>query len=317
MLRKRTVTIALAIVTAIALHARETVRFMPAWTPQAQFAGFYVALDMGFYDEEDLDVVIEHMGINSSKPGIVRIAEGEIDMIGSHPIQALIARDTGTKVVNTLQVTQNTGIMVVSHKPIVNLQSLEGAKIGRWQSGFSEICELSCKANNLNVIWVPFLNGINLFLSGAVDATVAMSYNEYNLLVEATGGIPEENCIHFSDYGYDIPEDGVYVTEEYYNTHRETVEKFNRATCRGWDYCIEHPDKALDIVMKWTEKTGIRTNRYHQSLMLKSMNGLIVNPRTGKADYSPIPEDKFNRLIQALIDMQYISSPTSYKEFIK
>ena len=142
-------------------------------------------------------------------------------------------------------------------------------------------------------------------------------YTRIIKLGKRKGDNAEEDCIHFSDYGYDIPEDGVYVTEEYYNTHRETVEKFNRATCRGWDYCIEHPDKALDIVMKWTEKTGIRTNRYHQSLMLKSMNGLIVNPRTGKADYSPIPEDKFNRLIQALIDMQYISSPTSYKEFIK
>lgn len=307
----------MAIFLGIAVHARDNVRFMPAWTPQAQFAGFYVALDKGFYSDEDLDVVIEHMGINSSKPGIVRIAEGEVDMIGSHPIQALIAREEGTKVVNILQVTQNTGMMVVSHKPIDNIKALQGAKIGRWQSGFSEICELCCKANNLDVIWVPFLNGINLFLSGAIDATVAMSYNEYNLLLEATGGIPAENCIRFSDYGYDIPEDGVYVTEDYYNTHKETIEKFNRATKRGWDFCIEHPDEALDIIMEWTAKTGIRTNRYHQSVMLKGMTDLIVNPQTGKADYSPISEDKFNNLIQALIQMEYISKPTNYKEFIK
>lgn len=314
---KRTLTIVTALLTGIAVHARETVSFMPAWTPQAQFAGFYVAQDMGFYEEEDLDVVIEHMGVNSSKPGIVRIAEGEIDMIGSHPIQAMIARDNGTKVVNVLQITQHTGLMVVSHKPIENLQSLEGAKIGRWQSGFSEICELSVRESNLNVIWVPFLNGINLFLSGAIDATVAMSYNEYNLLIEATGGIPAENSIRLSDYGYDIPEDGVYVTEDYYETHKETIEKFNRATRRGWDFCVEHPEEALDIVMKWAAKTGVRTNRYHQSLMLKSMTKLIISPETGKAGYSPIPEDKFNSLVQALLDIQYISSPISYKEFIK
>lgn len=308
---------AMALCMAVSARAQEKMTLMPAWLPQSQFAGYYVALEKGFYADENIDLTIEHMGVNSSKPGIERIGSGEVDIIISHPIQALMARDYGLKVKNVLQVTQNTGIMIVSHKKLDGPQSLNGQSIGRWKSGFSEICEICCLNNNLDVKWVPFLNGINLFMSGAIDATVVMKYNEYYSLVEAMGSIDPENVLWFADCGYDIPEDGLYVTEEYLAGHRDLVERFCRASMKGWNYCVEHKEECVDIVMDYMEKVGVKTNRYHQTVMLDGMIELLRNRETGRIDYAPIPQDKYDKLVRDLLKAHYIETPVSYSEFSK
>lgn len=307
----------MALCMALCANAQERMTLMPAWLPQAQFAGYYVAKEKGFYADENIDLTIEHMGINSSKSGIERIGSGEVDIIISHPIQAIMARDFGLKLKNVLQVTQNTGIMIVSHKKLDGPQSLNGQTIGRWKSGFSEICEICCLNNYLDVKWIPFLNGINLFVSGAIDATVVMKYNEYNLLVEAMGGIDPENVLWFADCGYDMPEDGLYVTDEYLASHRDLVERFCRATIKGWNYCVEHKEESIDIVMDFIEKAEIKTNRYHQSVMLDAMIELLRNRDTGQIDYRPIPEDKFDKLVNDLLKARYIDNPVSYSDFSK
>lgn len=308
---------AMALCMAVSVKAQEKMTLMPAWMPQSQFAGYYVALEKGFYADENIDLTIEHMGVNSSKPGIERIGSGEVDIIISHPIQALMARDYGLKVKNVLQVTQNTGIMIVSHKKLDGPQSLNGQSIGRWKSGFSEICEICCLNNNLDVKWVPFLNGINLFMSGAIDATVVMKYNEYYSLVEAMGSIDPENVLWFADCGYDIPEDGLYVTEEYLAGHRDLVERFCRASMKGWNYCVEHKEECVDIVMDYMEKVGVKTNRYHQTVMLDGMIELLRNRETGRIDYASIPQDKYDKLVRDLLKAHYIETPVSYSEFSK
>ena len=308
---------AMALCMAVSAKAQEKMTLMPAWLPQSQFAGYYVALEKGFYADENIDLTIEHMGVNSSKPGIERIGSCEVDIIISHPIQALMARDYGLKVKNVLQVTQNTGIMIVSHKKLDGPQSLNGQSIGRWKSGFSEICEICCLNNNLDVKWVPFLNGINLFMSGAIDATVVMKYNEYYSLVEAMGSIDPENVLWFADCGYDIPEDGLYVTEEYLVGHRDLVERFCRASMKGWNYCVEHKEECVDIVMDYMEKVGVKTNRYHQTVMLDGMIELLRNRETGRIDYAPIPQDKYDKLVRDLLKAHYIETPVSYSEFSK
>lgn len=315
-MKKLLVTI-LSVVSSLLVFGQEKITFMPAWTPQAQFAGYYVALENGLYAAEGLDVKIEHVGINSTKPGMQRMNEGEVDIITSHPIQAMIACDTGTPVCNVCQVTQNTAMMLVAHEPIPSIQSLNHKKIGLWKTGFSEICEICCIANNLDVEWVPFINGIDLFISKAIDATVVMSYNEYNSLLEATGEIPADHVIKFSDNGYDIPEDGIYVTTEYYNSHKATVDAFCKATKEGWMWCAEHPEEAVDIVMKYVEECGVRTNRYHQTLMMQGMLDLLVNPDTGKIDFSPIRKDKFEKLTGFMVSLNYISGPVDYNEFVR
>lgn len=313
---KRFIMTFAAMLTLLPLLAQEKVSFMPAWQPQAQFAGYYIALEKGFYKEAGLDVTIEHVGANSSRPPMERLSRGEVDIIMSNPIQALMARDKGFKIKNVLQVNQTTGMMIVSHKPIDGAKSLNGLSIGRWKTGFSEICDIFCKANGIEVDWIPFLGGINLFLSKAVDATVVMSYSEYFDLLEAVGEIPEENVLRFSACGYDIPEDGVYTTEEYLAKHPDTVRKFCEATRKGWDWCDEHREEAVDIIMEYVKGKGVRTNRFHQMSMLNEMLNLLTDHNMDEITYAAVPKDVYDLLVRYLVEMGIISEKIKYEDFL-
>lgn len=313
---KRYIITFAAILSVCPLFSQEKVKFMPAWQPQAQFAGYYIALEKGFFKEVGLDVTIEHVGVNSSRPPIDRLADGEVDIILSNPVQSLVARDNGLNIRNVLQVNQTTGMMIVSHQPIKGPKSLQGLSVARWKTGFNEICEICLRANNIEVNWVPFLGGVNIFLSKAVDATVVMSYAEYFDLVEALGEIPKENTIRFSDWGYDIPEDGVYVLEEYLDAHPETVRKFCDAVKKGWLWCMDNREEAVDIVMEYVRSLGVRTNRFHQASMLNEMLNLIVDKNLDEVTFGAVPQDVFDVLVKYLVEMGFISKAVTYEEFI-
>lgn len=298
-------------------RAQEVVRFMPQWTPQAQFAGYYVALEKGFFDAEGLTVVLDHFGGNSSETAIGRLASGEVDIVTSQLIAAMVGRERGIPMVNVLQTAQVSGLMCAAHFPIGNPQALDGRKVGRWKVGFGEICDIFCHRNGLSLNWIPYIHGINLYVSGAVDALLCYSYNEFIQLELATGGIPPQNIIRFADEGIDYPEDGLYVTERYYRLHRETVDKFVRASRRGWDYVRAHPDEALEITMDFIRKFNVVTNRTVQRRMLEEILRLQVNPATGIADYAPVEAARFDELARLLRETGCLEKIPVYKEMIR
>lgn len=298
-------------------RAQHVITFMPQWTPQTQFAGYYVAVEKGFYAEEGIDVVIDHFGGSSTESVVEKVNKRKVDIITTQLVSAMIARDKGIKLINVLQTSQVNGLMCATHFPIESPQSLEGARIGRWKAGFAEVCDLFCQRNGLQVEWVPYIQGINLYVSGAVDALLCYSYSEYLQLVLATGGIPKEYTIRFRDYGLDFPEDGLYVTETYYKNNKEMVDKFVRASRRGWDYAREHREETLDICMRVIKEYNVATSRILQKMMLDEVLSLQVNPTTGQADFAPPRQDVFESLKASLTEAGYLKSDINYKEVIR
>ena len=298
-------------------QAQEVIYFMPQWTPQTQFAGYYVAVEKGFYAEEGLEVVIDHFGGSSTESVIDKLEHRKVDIITTQLITAMLAREKGIKLINVLQTSQVNGLMCATHFRIESPQSLNGAKIGRWKVGFGEVCDLFCYKNGLDVQWVPYIQGINLYVSGAVDALLCYSFSEYLLLVLATGGIPEENLIRFRDFGLDFPEDGLYVTESYYRQNKDAVDKFVRASRRGWEYAAEHPEEALDISMRVVESYNVATSRIFQRMMLEEMIRLQVNTVTGVQDFAPVRREVFESLNAMLREMGYLKRDIKYEEMIR
>lgn len=314
---RRLLPVLLLIVSCLSSRAQDVLYFMPQWTPQTQFAGYYVALEKGFYAEEGLQVVIDHFGGSSTESVIDKLARRKVDIITTQLVSALLAREKGIKLVNVLQTSQVNGLMCAAHFPIESPQSLEGAKIGRWKVGFGEVCDLFCYKNGLEVQWIPYIQGINLFVSGAVDALLCYSFSEYLQLVLATGGIPEENVIRFRDYGLDFPEDGLYVTESYYKKNKDVIDRFVRASRKGWEYARGHREEALDISMKMIVSYHVATNLTLQRMMLDEMLRLQVNPETGVADFAPVKRPVFDALNTMLREMGYLKTGIKYEEMIR
>ncbi len=289
---KRFVLILLALFPALLLPARprevsDTLVFTPQWTAQAQFAGYYVAKDMGFYEEEGVNVQIIH-------PNVTQSAESRLRSHLSHATtlqlaQAVEIAANGVPLVNLLQTSMNSGMVVISRRG-KNPMEQRGAKVGIWAGGFTQLLESVVKEANLRFEWIQAATMVNLYIAGALDAIVAMTYNEYYQVKQAGFNLPE-NCIYrLADHGYNIQEDGLYVTREYYEKHKELADKFARASRRGWDYAEAHPDQALDIVMRYVDRNHIATNRILQSLMLKEILNLQYDPDSGEKEYRIRPD---------------------------
>ena len=85
--------------------------FTPQWTPQSQFAGYYVAQEKGFYKDAGVEVEIQHPSVSYS--ALNRLMEGSSDMITSQLTQAMIAIDRGIPMVHALQTSQQNGLVLL------------------------------------------------------------------------------------------------------------------------------------------------------------------------------------------------------------
>lgn len=292
------------------LQAQRVV-FTPQWTPQSQFAGYYVAMEKGFYTEAGIEVDIQHP--SASYSAFNRLLDGSSDIITQQLVQAMVEINRGMPLVNVLQTSQQNALMIMSRvDSIRTLEDLKGKKVGVWKTGgFGELAYMMDTDKDLGIQWITFLQGTNLYISGAVDATLGMSYNEY--LQIKVSGHENKPTIRFTDTEYNYPEDGVYVTVDYHRKYPDRVKAFVDASRRGWEYAHRHPEEALDIVMRWAEKEKVHTNRIHQQWMLEE----ILRLQCAEGETAPsfrLDEKKVSELSELLLKHRRISRPITAEQ---
>ena len=292
-------------------HAQK-ITFTPQWTSQSQFAGYYAALENGYYEEAGLDVCIAHPTTSYSSMNM--LLDGTSDIITCELVQAMIAADRNVRLVNILQTTQHSTLVLISHiKDVHDMADLAGRRVGTWKVGFSEVPHLIDKEQGLGIEWIKFINPLNLYISGAIDATIAKSYNEEILF--SMSGITPGSILRFSEIGFDYPEDGLYVSEKFYKKYPEQCCKFAEASRKGWEWVRNNREKALDIVMKYVKKENIPTNIYNQKWMLNTILEAQEDVKGNTPSYKLHIED-FNRLNEMLLQYGCISRPVEYNGFI-
>lgn len=308
---KRIITY-LFMLVCIVSYAQDKLVFTPQWSAQAQFAGYYVALEKGFYKQAGINVEIVHPSVTQS--AISRIRNNESQATTLQLAQAMDIIDNGIPLVNILQTSMNNALVIVSRRN-KNPLTQKGAKVGIWNAGFGQIAICMSIKEGLDYQWIPFASNINLFVSGAIDATLAMSYNEYYQLVQS-GFIPtKDNVYRFCDHGYNVQEDGVYMARDYYLKHREQARRFAAASKKGWEWAAAHPEETLDIVMRYVQKEHIATNRVLQQLMLKDILRLQVDRESKKREFRLRP-DMVKQASKLMMENMMLSREISYQEII-
>lgn len=287
----------------------QKITFSPQWSAQSQFAGYYAALEKGFYDEVGLDVSIVHP--SNSYSSINMLKDGTTDFITCELIQAMMASDKGIRLVNLLQTTQHTTLVLISHdKDIHQMSDLAGRKIGTWKVGFSEIPYIIDKEHKLGVEWVKFINPLNIYISRAIDATLGKSYNEGILF--SMSGITPGSILRFSEMGYDYPEDGLYVSEAFFKKNPDVCRKFAEASRKGWEWVRNNRKEAVDIVMKYVKEANVSTNIYVQKWMLEEVLEMQEDEK-GEAPSYQLNANAFYWLNDVLLKHGYISKPVEYE----
>lgn len=264
------------------VRAQERFVFMPQWTAQAQFAGYYVALEKGFYKAEGIDVDIVHPSATQST--LSRVQNEEVDATTLQLCQALKVVDGGVPLVNILQTSMNSSLTIVSRRGMDPLKQ-KGARVAIWSADFGDMARCMSAQEHLDYEWVKYASTMNLFIKGAVDAAVAMSYNEFYQLAQTGLPVTEASVYRFCDSDYNVPDDGVYMRRELYEQKKEQALKFAKASRKGWEWAAAHPDETLEIVMKYVRENHIATNLTLQKLMLAEVLRLQIDRETGKREF--------------------------------
>ena len=286
--------------------------FTPQGTAQAQFAGYYVAEVKGFYREAGIKVQIVHP--SATQPAMSRLRENRCQATTLQLCQALEIVGDGMPLVNILQTSMNNAMVIVAAKDEDPLKH-KGARVGIWSVGFGQLAICMSIMDHLNYEFIRFTQNVNLFVSGALDATLAMSYNEYYQLIQAGIKVTDKNVYRFCDHGYNVQEDGVYMRRDYYEKHREQAHKFAQASRKGWEWAAQHPEETLDIVMQYVDRENIATNRIMQRLMLKEVLRLQIDRESKKREFRLRPD--MVRLASRLMYQNHmLSREVNYDELI-
>ncbi len=266
-----------------------TLVFTPMSPAQAQFAGYYAALELGYYSEEGLTVTIDHPFASQSP--VDCLSNGKCQATLLTLSLAIRTVDDGVPLVNILQTSMNSATLIISRLG-KDPRTMKEAKVAVFRAGFGQLARSFAEIEDLGYDWVTTTSSsaVNLFISGAVDATLARSYDEYYKILQSGLISPEKGIYSFEESGHNIQQEGIYVTRTYYETHRDQAEAFARASRRGWEWVTDHQEEALDLVMRYVKKHRIATNRTLQSLMLKEVLRLQVDRGSGVREFRLRPD---------------------------
>jgi len=256
------------------------VSFIPHWIPQAQFVGYYVAYEKGFYRKFKLSVDILRGG--PERPPSKLLEKGQADFGTMFLSSGIVRRAKGVKLIDIAQIGQRSALMLVAKKSsgIQTPTDIQGKKVGLWGDDFRIQPQSFFQRYNLAVKIIPQSTTLNLFLRGGVDVASAMWYNEYHMLLAAGLDADELTVFFLANHGLNFPEDGIYCMEDTFKNHPELCHHFVQASLEGWQYAFAHPKEALDIVMKYVTDANVATNRMHQKWMLARMKDIILPPGT-------------------------------------
>lgn len=286
--------------------------FTTIWTAQAEFAGYYVAKEKGFYREVGLDVEIQHPSLTSS--AFNRLQSDECDAAMFSMMSAMDFISQGIPLVNIFQTSMNSSNILVSRWG-KNPLTQKGMKVAIFNANPNYQAIIMSKKEGLDYQWVRFTSHINLFMSGAVDATMVVSYNEYFQLLQAGFKMDENSIYRYSKHGYNIQENGVYVKPEYFKTHRSQVCKFAKASRKGWEWAAAHPEEALEIVMKYVRASKAPTNRVIQKLMLHEILRLQIDRESGRREFRVRP-DMVKKASNLMLECGLIKRQVTYQELM-
>jgi NitT/TauT family transport system substrate-binding protein len=313
----------------------QKVTFIPQWQPQAQFAGYYVALDKGFYRKHGIDATILRGGPEMEPSRL--LVEGRADFGTMFLSTAVQKRSQGMDLVNIGQMVQCSSLMLVAKKSsgIYLPQDIDGKRVGLWGPEFQMQARAFFNKYRLKVAVVPQAATVNLFLRGGVDVASAMWYNEFHTILNAGVDPDELTTFFFFDHGMNFPEDGIYCLATTLEKDPGLCSRFLRASLEGWQYAFDHDQEALDIVMKYVDDAQVATDRAHQRWMLARMRDIMADPRcrngaasaghtvvTTEANASPrlsglLREVDYQRVAEEILRSGLIHAIPSYSGFFR
>ena len=268
-----------------------SIKLQLQWLPQAQFAGYYVALDQGYFEEEGFDTV----DIVPSGGDIVpqdALVAGDVDFaIAWVPKVLGTLEATGAELTDIAQVYQKSGTLQVSFadKGVPTVADFEGKRIGSWGFGneweiFAAMAAEGLDSTSVSITTQDF--SMNALLDGDVDAAQAMTYNEWAQILEVvnpeTGELyqPEDfNVISYEETEGAMLQDALWADTARLDdpAYADATVRFLKAVIKGWVFARDNPEEAATIVYDYATNAELAfpVGPTHQLWQMNEVNKLI------------------------------------------
>lgn len=304
---KKLLTLASAAVlamTAFSAQAADKLTLQLKWVTQAQFAGYYVAKDKGFYDEVGLDVTIKPGGPDIAPAQV--IAGGGADVVIDWMPSALATREKGVPLVNIAQIFSKSGMMLTCRKDMgVNTSSdFKGKTLGVWFYGneypfLSWMDKMGLKTDGDGADIKVLKQGFNVdpILQKQAACVSTMTYNEYWQVIDAGLKPADLSIFKYEEQGVATLEDGLYAMESSLKdaAMANKLARFVKASIKGWKYAIANNNEAADIVLE-NDASGAQTEKHQRRMM-----GEIAKLIGGTKNIGRLDEVAYNRTVSTLM----------------
>jgi NitT/TauT family transport system substrate-binding protein len=283
------------------------VRLQLQWVTQGQFAGYFAAVDQGFYRERGLDVQILEGGVDIVPQTV--LAQGQSDYAIAWVPKALASREQGAGITDVAQIFQRSGTYQVAFadKGIAAPADLRAKKVGNWGFGnefelFAGMTQAVVAPTDVTLVQQQF--DMQALLNGEIDAAQAMSYNEYAQVLEATNPATGQlyqpsdfSVINWEDVGTAMLQDAIWANTERLAdpAYQDTTVRFIAGSLQGWAYCRDNPESCRDIVVR----AGSTLGSSHQLWQVNEVNKLIwPSPAAGAGT---IEQAAWDRTVQVAL----------------
>jgi NitT/TauT family transport system substrate-binding protein len=288
------------------------------WQPQAQFAGFYVAQDKGFYREAGVDMTLIPGGQDVIPSKL--LAEGRAQfaiMFLATGMERRAEAQAGLPLAHLAQLVQRSALMLITRRGsgVETPRDLDGKRVSLWDNEFQLQPRALFQRLQIRPKIIPQSSTLGLFLRGGVDAASGMWYNEYHTLL-ASGLDPEDLRVFFyRDMGLNFPEDGIYTLEKTLAADPGLCRAVVAASLRGWEYAFAHPEEALSLVLSHMRKAHVPVSPAHQRFMLARMRDIMMPAAPGDTPLGVLSRADYDNVARALVGLGLMKTPPPFETF--
>ena len=315
--KKLNVFVGLAMITAIILTAcgsaasgpADTVTVQLSWFHGVEYAGFYTAVEKGYYAEENIEVVLNAGGPELNP--LDEVSNGNAQFgIGSGD-GLILAKANGQDFVSVATIFRDNPLAITSLQSdgIQKPEDLAGKTVGTYSldlSSYSDLLFLAfmtrtgLEQDSMNYALIEDFFGANDIKAGKMDAMSGMFATDQQVMTRQAGD--DINLMYYKDYGVDVYINTIFVTEEYKQNNSDLIARFVRATLRGYQYAVENPSEVAEFALQYDEALDLE---YQQQVM----QAQIPFIDTGSAPIGSMDESVWEVTQEILLEFNMISAP--------
>lgn len=280
-----------------------------SWFPSVEYAGFYTALENGYYKDENIEVTLVPGGPEVNPLDDVHNGKAQFGITTGDSLIVARSNQQNYVAVATIFRQNPLVVMTLSNGPIQKPEDLAGKTVGVLSPDLSTVWDvqflallrkLNIDRESINFKTITDYSGANEITSGNMDAMSGSFATNEPIQAQMAG--TDISLIYYKDYGVDIYSNVLFTSEEFVQNNSDLVARMVRATMKGYQFAIENPDKAAEFTLKYDSTLDLA----FQKNVMKAQIPIID---TGDAPVGSMDSDVWETTQQILLDFNLISEP--------